>query len=255
MLVRSVFAAVALAALASVAMADLITINVDPNGTTSNQTLFGTVIAGGSATWPAKSSAQWRDYQFELQTSSGTTTFNKFAVRLSASLRNQTPSGNVLQATLWSGTVVPNPLLADQLVTVSTPNASFTNGSSSYSSILLSGSPFTPWVISTTPSTFFFRVWAEGAGQNEGYQTKMAASLGEFRSVTMDPAPAIDGLIDLIDFDTDNDGLVDPGFIPGSDTSTRDLISEVPEPSSLAAAGLGGLLFAAWAGRTRRRPV
>lgn len=251
MLTRTFLTTVALVAIGSLATADIITINVDPNGTTSNQTLFGTVITDGSAAWPAKSSSQWRDYQFELQTTTGSTTFDGFAVQLSAQLRQSTAPSNSLRATLWSGTVVPNPRLADALVTVSTPNSSFTNGSSGYSSVLLTGTSFASQVISTTPAIFFFRIWAEGAGQNNGYQTKMAASLGEFRSVTMDPAPAIDGYIDLIDFDADSDGLIDGT----SDPATRDLIAEVPEPASLAIVASGVAAVAASMAARRRSRV
>ncbi len=223
----------------SVARADLITMNVDPNGTTSNQTLFGTVLTSGSATWPTKSSNQWRDYQFELQTASGSTTFDQFAVQLSAQLRQSTSSSNSLRATLWSGTMIANPLLSDALVTVSTPNSSFTNGSSGYSSLLLSGSSFATQIISTTPSVYFFRVWAEGAGQNNGYQTKMAATLAEQQSVTMAPAAAIDAYLDI---DSDNDGSVD---------ASRDVISEVPEPGTLVLVTISGVAGLGW--RWRRR--
>lgn len=232
----------------SVGRADLITMNVDPNGTTSNSTLYGTVVSGLSATWPSftadKSASQYRDYQFELLTASGSTTFDSFAVQLSAQLRQNTPSGNLLRATLWSGPIVPNPQLSSALVTISTPNSAMT--SSGYSSVLLSGSSFEPQVISTTPSTFFFRVWAEGAGQNNGYQTKMAASLGEMQSVTMAPAPAIDG---FIEYDTNNDGVIDST----EQSSTRDLISEVPEPSAyaMALAGLACGGFSMWRRRKR----
>lgn len=240
MVASRLVAALVLAAVTSVATADLITMNVDPNGTTSNQTLFGTVLTNGSATWPTKSSNQWRDYQFELQTASGTTSFDQFAVQLSAQLRQNTASSNSLRATLWSGTMVPDPLLSNALVTVSTPNSSFVNGSSGYSSLLLSSTTsFVPQLISTTPSIFFFRVWAEGAGGNNGYQTKMAATLAEQQSVTMDPSPAIDGYLDI---DGNDDGVIDV---------SRDTISEVPEPASAALVAIGGLACAAWAARRR----
>lgn len=245
---RHPFLAIAVAAVvaasAHLCRADLITMNVDPVGTTSNQNVYGTALANGVATWPAK--GQFRDYQFELQTASGTTTFDAFAVKLSAQLRNTTVSfGNFLRATLWSGTIAPNPLLADALVTVTTPNSSFANGSSGYSSVLLSGAGFQPQPITTNPSTFFFRIWAEG-GSNDGYQSKMAASLGEYQAVTMDPAPAIDG---YIDFDTNDDGVID-----GTEqSSTRDIISEVPEPSAVAVAACGLAVAGLAARRTARR--
>lgn len=243
-----VFLALVASAFVNMARADLITMNLDPNGTTSNSTLYGTVVTNGSATWPAftstKSASQYRDYQFELLTASGTTAFDSFAVRLSASLRQSTGTSNSLRATLWSGAIVPNPLLTDSLVTISTPNSAFNNGTSGYSSVMLSGAGFAPQAITTTPSVFFFRVWAEGAGQNNGYQTKMAADLGEFQAMTMDPAPAIDA---FIEYDADNDGFIDDGegdTIPG----TRDLISEVPEPSTyaMAIAGLACGGFSMW---------
>ena len=231
------------AAFGSLAMAEVITMNVDPAGTTSNQTLFGTVLAGGSATWPGTAS-QYRDYQFELLTASGTTSFDGFVVQLSGQLRQSTSAANSLRATLWAGAIVANPQLVNSLVTVSTPNSAMT--SSGYTSVLLSGLSFVPQVISTTPSTFFFRVWAEGASQNTGYQTKMAATLGEFQNVTMTPTPAIDG---FIEFDSNGDGTIDAG----EEASTRDLISEVPEPSvsALVMAGVFGCWIAARRG-TRR---
>jgi len=43
---------------------------------------------------------------------------------------------------------VPNPLLLNSLVTISTPNSGMTY--SGYSSVLLSGSTFTPQIITTT---------------------------------------------------------------------------------------------------------
>lgn len=235
--------AVAASGLAAGARAETITMNVDPVGTTSNLNIYGTTVTSGSATWPSRT--QFRDYQFELLTASGSTTFDGFAVQLSSQLRNNTVAyGNLLRATLWAGPIVANPILTDSLVTVSTSNASFTNGSSGYSSLLLAGPSFTPQTISSAGSTFFFRVWAEG-GSNDGYQSKMASTLGEFQAVTMTPAPAIDG---YIEFDTNGDGVVDPT----EESSTRDLIAEVPEPSTLAllacAAGM-----AAIRGR-RRRP-
>lgn len=223
--------------------AELITMNVDPVGTTSNQNVYGTVLSGGIATWPAR--GQFRDYQFELQTTSGSTSFDGFAVQLSAQLRQSTNSyGNLLRATLWSGTMVANPLLADALVTVTTPNSSFSNGSSGYSSILLSGSSFLPQVISTTPSNVFFRIWAEG-GSNDGYQSKMAATLGEYQAVTMSPAPTIDG---YIEYDTNDDGFIDFS----EESSTRDVISEVPEPSAVALAAIGLAAAASLAARRAR---
>jgi hypothetical protein len=117
-----------------------------------------------------------------------------------------------------------NPLLADALVTVSTPNSSMT--SRGYSSVVLTGVSFTPQVISTTPSTFFFRVWAEGAGENNGYQTKMAANLGEYKAVTMTPAPAIDG---FIEYDTNGDGFIDNGEESATRDSIAETVSTVPE--------------------------
>lgn len=223
--------------------ADLIRMNVDPAGTTSNQTLFGTVLASGSAIWPA-SRSQFRDYQFELQTATGTTSFDQFAVQLSGQLRQSTPGDNLLRATLWAGPIVANPLLSNSLVTVSTPNSSMT--SSGYSSVVLSGSSFASQLISTSASTFFFRVWAGGASQNNGYQTKMAATLGEYQNVTMDPAPVIDR---FLEYDTNGDGVIDSG----EESSTRDIISEVPEPASIMLSTIG--LAAAASFATRRLGV
>lgn len=228
--VRHLVAAIALTVVANVSLAELITINVDPAGTTSNQHVYGTTLSGGVATWPAR--GQFRDYQFELQTATGTTTFDSFAVKLSSQLGNQLPGGNLLRATLWSGTMSADPLLANALATVTTPNSSFSNGASTYSSVTLSGPTFTPLVISSTPSIFSFRIWAEGAGSVNGYKSKMAATLGEQQGITMDPSPAIDGYLNI---DQDNDGVID---------NSRDAISEVPEPASLVLVVIGGLVVA-----------
>lgn len=157
---RTILAVLAAAAtaVANLAGAETIIMNIDPYGTTSNQNVYGTVLTDGTATWPTK--GQFRDYQFELLTTSGSTTFDNFAVRLSAQLQNKS-SDNLLRATLWAGPIVANPLLSNSLVTVTTPNSSFVNGSSGYSSVQLGiGSLLTPQTITTTRSTFFFRVWA-----------------------------------------------------------------------------------------------
>lgn len=244
----TLFACIAFAGAGAVnlARAETITMYLDPYGTTSNMNVFGTVLTNGTATWPARNSPAFRDYQFELKTTTGTTTFDSFAVQLSASLRNQTSSENLLRATLWSGPMVPNPLLANSLVTVSTPNSGIANASSGFSSsVILSGSSFGPLTITTSPSTFFFRVWAQGATSNEGYQTKMANSL-EFQSnVTMAPSAAIDS---FVEYDINFDGTIDSG------EAIFDPVAEVvPEPSTfvLLASGVGLASLAAI--RRRRR--
>lgn len=61
----------------------------------------------------------------------------------------------------------------------------------------LTGDVFAPQTITTTPTTFFFRVWAEG-GNNQGYQTKMAATLPELGAVTLqEDIPVIDPTFDI----------------------------------------------------------
>ncbi|MFM8292364.1 MAG: hypothetical protein ACKOC4_11775, partial [Planctomycetia bacterium] len=85
---RMLTALVVVLCISRVATADSITMNVDPLGTTSNTLVWGTVLVDGSAQWPARNQLAYRDYQFDLQTSSGTTTFDSFNVQLSAQLRN-----------------------------------------------------------------------------------------------------------------------------------------------------------------------
>jgi hypothetical protein len=95
-----------------VVRAEIITINVDPFGTTSNLNVYGTTLSGGIATWPSNNS--YRDYQFRLSTASGSATFDGFEVQLSASQKSNTATGNTLRASLWTGDILsrPNPALA-----------------------------------------------------------------------------------------------------------------------------------------------
>lgn len=205
--------------------AGIITLDLCPGGTTSNQNVFGTTLSGGVATWPARSN--YRDYQFQLSTPSGTATFDEFSVLLSAQLRQSTAPTNTLRATLWSGVITANPLLSDALVEISVTNAVIS--SSGYSKkVTLSGASFAPQTITSTPSPFFFRVWAEGAGSNNGYQTKMAALSSEMQSITMNPDARIDGSIGV---DSDDNGFIDGG-------NFYDPLSEVPE---LDPAGMGAV--------------
>lgn len=202
---RMVLATV-LAGVALPVSAGTITLDLCPAGTTSNLNIFGTTLSGGVATWPSKNSQSYRDYQFQLQTSSGSATFDDFSVLLSASLRNNTASSNLLRATLWAGPIVDNPLLANSLTTISVTNAAI--ASSGFSTkVTLTGPTFSTATIGTSPSTFFFRVWAEGAGSVNGYQTKMANTIPELDGITMSPDATIDGGI----FDGSGGGnVIDP---------------------------------------------
>lgn len=220
--------------------AELITIDVNTNGTQFNRNVYGTTVTNGTATWP--SNTAYRDYQFRLSTNSGTTTFDDFAVRLSASQKSNTATGNTLRASLWAGEIVTNPLLATALTTVTIPNGSVPT--SGYTNVMLTGLGFTPQVIGTSPSVFFFRVWAEGNGSNTGgFNTKMADTLGELQAITMTESSRMNGDVAL---DTDNDG-----FEPGSG-ETYDGIQEVPEPSAIVLA-LAGVGLAGTAALRRRR--
>ena len=182
--------------------AGMITLDLCPAGTTSNQNIYGTTLSGGVADW---SGASYRDYQFNLRTASGTASFDQFSVLLSAQLRNQTVSfGNVLRASLWTGSIVSNPVLANALTTITASNSSFTTSSFS-PKVEMTGPTFVSQTISTTPSTFFFRVWAEGSN-NSGYQTKMAALTPEMMAITMAETIPVDGTIGI---DTDNNGSID----------------------------------------------
>jgi hypothetical protein len=221
--------------------AELITINVDPNGTTSNLNVYGTTLTGGTATWPTR---DWfRDYQFRLSTASGSATFDAFAVQLSVSRQNNTATNNTLRASLWTGDILsrPNPALADALTTVTIPNSSVPT--SGYSSITLTGPAFSnAQTIGTTPSVFFFRIWAEGNGGNTGgFNTKMANSVGELQAITMADSSTMNGDVAL---DDENDGF------NGNDT--YDAIQEVPEPSAVALALAGFALAGGVAWRRRR---
>ena len=214
----AIVAALVAALLASsrLAAAGFITLDLDPNGTTSNLNVYGTTLSGGVATWPSR--AAYRDYQFELHTDSGTTTFDGFAVRLSAYEKNKTPASNTLRATLWQGPMQANPLLADQLVTATISNDAWFS-TTSFRSAVLNGPSFSPVTITTSPTVFFFRVWAEGDGNNNGFATKMAATLGEFQSITMQETVPVDA---SIAYDADDDGIIDHG-------ETYDVIDVVPE--------------------------
>jgi len=229
--------AVALAAQA--VHADLITIDVNTNGTLLNRNVFGTTLTNGSATWPTSNTA-YRDYQFRLSTASGTATFDSFAVRLSASRKSNTAPQNTLRASLWAGGIVANPSLQDALTTVTIPNASLP--ASGYSNVTLTGNGFSAQTIGTTPSVFFFRVWAEGdGGSSGGFNTKMADSLGELQAITMTESSRMNGDVAL---DEENDGF------NGDDT--YDGIQEVPEPSAFVLALAGAALAGGAVWRRRR---
>lgn len=243
---------VALGAMASSARAGQVIIDVCPAGTTSNLNVYGTVLSGGGtvATWPSNA---YRDYQFLLQTASGTTSFDDFGVRLSAQRRNGTSgtSPNTLRASLWTGTIAPNPILADALTTVTIPNSAVSG--SGYSSVLLTGLTFPSQLISTTPTPFYFRIWAEGDMSNGGFQTKMAKTVLELSGVTMEETVPVDGAIAV---DNDQDGDFDPSQ-PGSDYyDPMSLRTDVPEidPSGLAGAVTLALVALGLLER-RNRPV
>jgi len=220
------------------ARANTITMEVSPSGKTQNQNLYGTTLSSGSATWPGTAS-RYRDYQFNLQTSSGTASFNDFAVRLSASRNNSTAPTNTLRASLWSGPITPNPDLMQAITTVTIANSFIPT--SGYADVLLTGNPFSPQTIGIAPSTFFFRVWAEGDGGSTGfYQTKMAELPAELQAVTMLPDPAIDGSIGI---DTDGNGSFD----------LNDPITEVPEIDPAGFGSVAALLAGALGLIERRR--
>lgn len=216
----SVVAAIALTSAST--RADLIALDLCPAGTTSNQNIFGTTVSGGVASW-----GTYREYQFQLLTSAGSASFDQFSILLSAQLRQSTSASNSLRASLWSGTPVANPLLADALTTISVSN-SLISASGFSSKVALTGGPFTPQVITATTSPFYFRVWAEGANSNEGYQTKMASLSPEMQLVTMTPNAVIDGGIGV---DIDGNGSID----------TVDPLSEVAVPE-IDPAGMGSVV-------------
>ena len=238
-LVRSFAMVVALGATTiPVAHAGTILIDVNAAGRTQNQNIYGTTLSGGTATWPA-SASQYRDYQFILQTTAGTAVFDDFAVRLSASINNITNPSNTLRAALWTGGIVSNPDLTQALTTVTIPNSAIP--SNSYATVTLTGNPFVAQTIGTSPSTFFFRIWAEGNGGNTGkFQTKVAETLGELAAVTMEPEAVIDGSIGI---DTDNNGSID----------TYDVIAEVPEIDPAGLGSVAALLMGALGLIERRR--
>lgn len=218
---RRLLVAAALAVTTPTLRADVITLDLCPAGTTSNLNIFGTTLSGDVATW-----GTYRDYQFQLLTTSGSASFDQFELLLSAQLRQSTSSSNSLRASLWSGSIISNPLLADALTTISVSNNTI-SASGFSSKVRLTGNTFAAQSITTSVSPFFFRVWAEGDNSNAGYQTKMAADPLELQAITMTPSAVIDGGIGV---DTDNNGTLD----------TVDPISEVvPE---IDPAGLGSVL-------------
>lgn len=211
--------------------AGTISLNLCPAGTTNNQDIFGTTFgSGGEAIWPVR--GNYRDYQFRLNTPVGTTAlFDGFTVQLSSKLNNAVSASNSLRGTLWAGPIVSNPLLSNQLTTISVSNADINaSNAGGFQSLvtLAGGTPFSE-SITDAYSYFFLRIWAEGSGVTEGYKTKMAASTSEMMSITMTENVPIDGGIGI---DTDNNGLIDGG-------NPYDTISAVPE---IDPAGIGSVL-------------
>lgn len=229
--------------------AGTISLNLCPAGTTSNQDIFGTTFgSGGEAIWPTR--GNYRDYQFRLNTPVGTTAlFDGFTVQLSAKLNNAVSAGNSLRGTLWAGPIVSNPLLSNQLTTISVSNADINaSNAGGFQSLvtMTGGTPFSE-SISNAYSYFFLRIWAEGAGVTGGYKTKMAASNNEMMSITMTENVPIDGGIGI---DTDNNGFIDQGNI-------YDPMTAVPEIDPAGIGSVLAILFGALglAERRRGKPV
>ena len=224
----------AIAICAAPAKAGTVLINVDPDGTTSNLNVYGATVANsGAVTWPSKNQASYRDYQFTLFTSSGTAIFDAFEVQLSANQRQKSDALNTLRATLWVGPIPSvsstEPTIASSLVTVTTSNDIWGTTTNSYTTATLTGASFAQQTITTIPTTFFFRVWAEGQNSNWGFQTKMAETLAEFGNINMQVDIPVSGGIQLPNGSTQN--------------VTTTNISAIPEPSVCLMGAAGVILM------------
>jgi len=236
--------ALAFSAWAAPALAGILYVNLDSQGTTANQNVFGAVVSGTAVTWPSRNNVPYRDYQFRVSVTSGTAILDSFGIQLSANLRQQTSSTTTLMGTLWSGTIptIPagtttTPLYSSRLLSVTTSNTSF--NTTSYQTAILGTGTLVPQLITSTPVTYFMRIWSEGNQSNFGFQTKMADNVGEIK-VNSDFGATVQVL------DLSGTGYAAPAgqFQP------------VPEPAGFlfsAAAAVLSAPCAAWVMRRRRR--
>jgi len=236
--------ALALSAWAAPTIAGILYINVDSQGTTANQNVFGAVVSGTTVTWPSRNNVPYRDYQFRVSVPSGTAVLDSFGIQLSANLRQQTAPTTTLMGTLWSGTIptIPagtttTPLYSSRLLSVTTSNTSFSTNS--YQTAILGTGTLPQQVITSTPATYFMRIWSEGNTSNFGFQTKMADNVGEI-TINSDFGATVQVL------DLSGTGYAAPAaqFQP------------VPEPvgvALVAMAAVGAAPGAVWFRRRRRR--
>jgi len=160
----------------SISSAQLIYINLNSNGSGANTNTYGTTW--DSANQTVSSWGYYSDYQFQLQSPSSLT-LNNFYVQISASLRQLTPvdGTGILGAAWFSGAITDNPSYSSAIATATMNTALLSSDRAAFSTLLMGPGAFSPsQSITSSPSTYFIRIWANGSNSNRGIELELVSN-------------------------------------------------------------------------------
>ena len=161
----------------SISSAQLIYVNLNSNGTGASTFTYGTTWDSANQTVSSWGSS-YTDYQFQLQSPSSLT-LNNFYVQISASLRNLTPvdGTGILGAAWFSGAITANPSYSSAIATATMNTALLSSDRAAFSTLLMGPGAFSPsQSITSSPSAYFIRVWANGSNSNRGIELELVSN-------------------------------------------------------------------------------
>lgn len=132
--------------------------------------IYGTTWSGTTVTnW----GTHYTDYQFQLSASPDAV-IDTYAMQVLANKGNNVAFGNSLRATWFNGPAVANPNFADALGSIDINSSAV---SSSFTTLLIGPDAFkAPLTLTSTPTTYFIRLWSEGNTANTGFGAKMTSN-------------------------------------------------------------------------------